>query len=111
MEKTVITLEYLNEQLNEALDKYAKDEDIISFINDINEKNKKILPIALFYAQKIDIMKNLSGLESNFDTLVNFKDSMVKDLQGNKETIDNLGKIELFNNPQMQNVLEKMIEK
>lgn len=98
-----ITYEILSEKMQKQLDEYKIDEDILKLINGVE---KQYLSIALYFAQKIDIEKQLAFINFDFKEMDNFKDSFIKDIKKNSELIDNLSEIAKFNNPLLKKVSE-----
>ena len=105
--KKKLTEDYINENLNDILIKYGEDDNIIELINDVNSLDSSLLPIALFLAQKIDIGKMINGFDLDLEKIQGFGTEVTNELNSNKELIDNLVKVELFNNPKFADILSK----
>lgn len=101
-----ITDEYANEVLEPILTKYIQDENIIELYNKVAEVDEELIPLALFFAQRVDITKYLDKKVDELPDLAQQMGEVTNYLNENKETLDELAQVINFNDPRISNIMD-----
>lgn len=97
-----ITESYIDERCGKYIEEYLQTKDVIKLVNQVNEGNEDLLPIVLYLALLNDITELFNNATKQLSLS---QEEMVKYIQENREVIEKINNIALFNNP---NVAERM---
>lgn len=98
--------EYADEKLEPILEKYIEDENIIELYNSVIDVDEELMPLAMFFAQRVDITKYLDARFKEIPDIEEEARKASEILEQNKDLISDVAGIVSFDNPNMSKVLD-----
>lgn len=101
-----INEEYASALLEKPLKKYKKDGNVYNLINDLAMKDNDLIPLALFFALKMDFAKDMEMLKTTKLDESQSKLNTMLNSQKNKQTVNKVHQIMVANDPFIQKLME-----
>ena len=89
------------------LEQFLNDGDVFEFYNSVANKDKSLLPLAMFFATKVEITNMPGTLDLDMDKLQGFEEGVKQDMEKHKETISNLANVVAFNDPRVSDLFKQ----